>query len=73
VECIDDPSRQVKRGWDLAGWRYRLVQWGVVFSQPNHPGGQSEILVMTGLDGTRIIVAGEPVPRTTAPLAEMQV
>jgi hypothetical protein len=57
VDCIDDPTLQRLRGWDLASWRYRLVPWGVVFSrQP---------------DGTRVIVAGEPHARTAVIRAEV--
>jgi hypothetical protein len=72
VECIDDPALQRQRGWDLTGWRYRMVQWGVVLTCPGGHGMESsEILVMMGLDGTRIIVAGEPTVRPTLPRMEM--
>lgn len=29
VEAIDDPTLQGRRGWDLTGWTYVLVPWGV--------------------------------------------
>lgn len=32
VEAIDDPSLQSRRGWDLTGWNYVLVPWGVRFT-----------------------------------------
>ena len=32
VEAIDDPALQDRRGWDLAGWNYVLVPWGVRFT-----------------------------------------
>jgi hypothetical protein len=31
VEALDDPARQAARGWDLAGWSYDMVPWGVRF------------------------------------------
>lgn len=31
VEAIDDPAVQSLRGWDLRGWNYVLVPWGVRF------------------------------------------
>ena len=33
VEAIDDPSLQSRRGWDLTGWSYVLVPWGVRFTR----------------------------------------
>jgi hypothetical protein len=32
VEAIDDPALQSLRGWDLTGWNYVLVPWGVRFT-----------------------------------------
>src|SRR5262245_39818458 len=31
VEAIDNPELQNRRGWDLSGWRYEPVPWGVRF------------------------------------------
>jgi len=31
VEAIDDPARQCRRGWNLSGWTYELIPWGVRF------------------------------------------
>lgn len=31
VEAIDDCELQQRRGWDLSGWRYELIPWGVRF------------------------------------------
>jgi len=33
VESIDDPSLQPRRGWNLTGWSYVLVPWGVRFTR----------------------------------------
>lgn len=32
VEAIDDPALQSHQGWDLKGWSYVLVPWGVRFT-----------------------------------------
>jgi len=32
VEAIDDPGIQSLQGWNLTGWNYVLVQWGVRFT-----------------------------------------
>ncbi len=32
VEAIDVPALQSLRGWDLRGWNYVLVPWGVRFA-----------------------------------------
>ena len=32
VEAIDAPALQSLRGWDLRGWNYVLVPWGVRFT-----------------------------------------
>lgn len=32
VEAIDDPALRSLRGWDLRGWNYVLVPWGVRFT-----------------------------------------
>jgi len=31
IEAIDDPMFGAERGWNLDGWRYRLVPWGECF------------------------------------------
>ena len=31
VEAIDVPALQGHRGWDLRGWTYVMVPWGVRF------------------------------------------
>lgn len=35
VEAIDDPGLQARWGWDLAGWSYAPVPWGVRFTHSN--------------------------------------
>lgn len=37
VEAIDDLGRQRERGWDLTGWRYELIPWGVRFLYRSTP------------------------------------
>lgn len=46
VEAIDDPSLRSRRGWDLTGWNYMLVPWGVRFT---HSAFREEIDV--GVEG----------------------
>lgn len=41
VDTIDDPARGESRGWDLAGWGYELVPWGVCFTRSDEPDGVS--------------------------------
>lgn len=31
VDAIDDPSLQATRGWNLTGWSYEFVPWGIRF------------------------------------------
>lgn len=52
VEAIDDRELQRRRGWDLSGWAYELVPWGVRFLY-RHPHRQTreEVLVRLGIDG----------------------
>jgi hypothetical protein len=33
VEAIDNAEIQAKRGWNLDGWKYELVPWGVRFTR----------------------------------------
>lgn len=33
LEAIDQPWLQGLRGWDLQGWTYEVVPWGVRFRQ----------------------------------------
>jgi len=51
VEAIDDPAAQRRRGWDLAGWRYELVPWGVRFvrHERHGGGGTEEVFVLASL------------------------
>ena len=44
VDAIDDGALQGRRGWDLAGWRYDLVPWGVRFTRRD-TGGQETAVV----------------------------
>src|SRR5262245_27135661 len=47
LEAIDDPALQRRRGWDLGGWRYELVPWGVRFVRRDRNGGETELYVVT--------------------------
>lgn len=44
VEAIGDPALQSRRGWDLRGWSYVLVPWGVRFT---HSAFAEEIEIKT--------------------------
>ena len=47
VEAIDDPRLRQQRGWDLSGWRYDLVPWGVRFSsRDERDGDEAEVLAL---------------------------
>jgi hypothetical protein len=37
VEAIDDQDLQRRHGWDLSGWRYSMVPWGVRFTYQERP------------------------------------
>jgi len=50
VEAID-VTLQGRRGWDLAGWRYELVPWGVRFVRRDRDGCETEVLVLAALKG----------------------
>jgi len=39
VEAINDRGLQSRQGWDLRGWQYELVPWGVRFTRPDGDGG----------------------------------
>jgi len=49
VEAIDDPALQRRHGWDLGGWRYELVPWGVRFVRRERNGGETELFVLAAL------------------------
>jgi len=66
VECLDNRELQRSQGWDLANWKYRLVPWGVCFSYESpHRDGRCDVLILTGLEGTRVVVQGRPVATGT--------
>jgi len=46
VEAIDDPERQRQRGWDLTGWRYELVPWGVRFARRGKDEAEETVLAV---------------------------
>jgi len=58
VEAIDDPLMQ-RRGWDLRGWRYELIPWGVRFVRRERDGSESEVFVMASVKDR---LAEEPRP-----------
>lgn len=57
VECIDDPSLQSERGWDLANWSYQLVPWGVRFLHHNPRGSVSSAVVAVTRPGRQGILS----------------
>jgi hypothetical protein len=61
VEAIDDVRLQRQRGWDLAGWRYELIPWGVRFVRRERRGSQdAEVFVLAVLNQRTASAAGEP-------------
>lgn len=46
VEAIDNRSLQSDRGWNLTGWEYELVPWGVRFVHRYPSGRSAEVLVL---------------------------
>lgn len=56
VEAIDDPTFQRFRGWNLRGWNYVLVPWGVRFT---HSAFREEIDVRIELFPERRGKSGE--------------
>jgi len=46
VEAIDRPELQVKRGWNLAQWRYDLIPWGVRFTYLGFDRACAEVLAV---------------------------
>jgi len=40
VKAIDDRDIQMRRDWDLSGWQYELIPWGVRFrcERPKYSG-----------------------------------
>lgn len=61
VDAIEDARLQRQRGWDLAGWRYELVPWGVRFRRPG------------GLDFGEVVVtlATHPIARQAPSAAKV--
>jgi hypothetical protein len=73
VESIDDGDLQRRRGWDLSGWRYHLVPWGVRFTHDGpHYRERAEVTARTGLEGTFVYVEARP-PRADAPMSELHI
>ena len=59
VEAIDQPLRRALRGWDLRGWRYELVPWGVRFIGPDGLGKLVSVVVRAEPDGLRVALVAE--------------
>ncbi len=48
IEAIDNPEHQDLRGWDLEGWSYTCIPWGVAFLRHGHRGAVTgSILAVT--------------------------
>jgi len=58
VEAIDDPEARRSRGWNLSGWSYELIPWGVRFVHHGQ-GPRTEVAVLAGVRsvGPRVHVA----------------
>ncbi len=52
VDAIDNPSKQVERGWDLTCWSYDFVPWGVRFLYRKCDGPVSVAVVAAALPET---------------------
>jgi len=75
VEAIDDEGLRRRRGWDLSGWRYELVPWGVRFVRRGLDGAESEVFVLASVrarsplqeagrgPGVWVVVSGRGTPR----------
>jgi len=49
VEAIDNRDIQARRAWDLSGWSYELIPWGVRFICRRYNRSQpTEILAVIG-------------------------
>ncbi|MGD9714110.1 MAG: hypothetical protein AB7V46_18925 [Thermomicrobiales bacterium] len=48
VEAIDDPNLEKYCSWNLSGWSYEMVPWGVRFIYRNRA-EVAEVLVLAGL------------------------
>jgi hypothetical protein len=47
VEALENPELQRRRGWNLVGWRYELISWGVRFQHLDQHGAvAAEILAV---------------------------
>jgi hypothetical protein len=46
VEAIDDGALQQRHGWDLAGWHYDLVPWGVRFTRQDASGQEAAVVAV---------------------------
>lgn len=52
VDAIDDRELQARRAWNLTGWHYDLVHWGVRFRcLYRKPSEEAEILAVLGQHG----------------------
>lgn len=45
IAAIEDPARQVQRGWDLRSWTYQAAPASVCFLHCNEKGQPSDVLV----------------------------
>lgn len=36
VEALEEPALRFAQGWDLSGWSWEAVPWGVRFLRRNH-------------------------------------
>lgn len=67
VDAIDDPSQRKKRGWNVTGWSYEFVPWGICFLHRSTDGPVTGAVVASALpEAFRERIAGS-FPRSTWP------
>ncbi len=50
VEAMDNHNLQTQRGWNLKGWNYDLVPWGVRFCYQGPEAEKAEMVTVLTLD-----------------------
>jgi hypothetical protein len=60
VEAMGDANLQLRRGWDLDGWHYHLIPWGVRFCYDGRQfQPRAEVMALLEVDA----VTGDAIPR----------
>ena len=67
VDALEDRRLQIRRGWDLSGWRYNLVVWGVQFTYRSpRDCGAEEFVAVIALNGHRLTAKADAPPHPLA-------